>query len=184
MNSLSDLINEVEAPLGKPAGSYYDWTRDFDLFKSTLNKATENAKKQFEQGLTSKIKNKSVMVRSSKGYKQPVKDNTIQRVTSVNINDFYGEWVVVLKNEFNKEFFLTPGYQIQILNGSVAPEQPSATAPTQPQNPTVVDKPAPSQKQQPAPKPPIKEEKTMKKQKLFENVNGNQFRLTKENNIL
>ncbi len=114
-------------------GAFYDWTRDFDLFKNTLNSTTETAKSRFEKSLAGKIQNKSVLVRASKGYKQPVKDYTIKRVTGVNINDFYDDWVVVLKNEFNKEFFLTAGYKIKVLGNAVAAEPGAAESPQQPE---------------------------------------------------
>lgn len=113
--------------------SFYDWTRDFDAFKNTINATTESAKKRFEKSLSSKVLNKQVMVRASKGYKQPVKDYTIDRVTAVTINDFYDDWVVVLKNEFNKEFFLTSGYKIKVMGASVAQEPGATQTPEQPQ---------------------------------------------------
>lgn len=75
MISLSHILEQSDQ------GQFYDWTRDFDLFKNTLNSTTEQAKSKFEKALASKIMNKSVVVRASRGYKQPVKDYTISRVT-------------------------------------------------------------------------------------------------------
>lgn len=127
MISLSHILEQVDQ------GQFYDWTRDFDVFKNTLNATTEQAKSRFEKALASKIMNKSVVVRASRGYKQPVKDYTISRVTGVNINDFYDDWVVVLKNENNKEHFLTAGYKIKVVSGGVAPEPGAAETPQQPE---------------------------------------------------
>jgi hypothetical protein len=132
-------------------GSFYDWTQDFDVFKKTLNSATESAKLKFEKGLRRRVVGKSVLIRASKGYKQPVKDYTIKKVTGVNINDFYDDWVVVLKNEFNKEFFLTAGYKIKILGTAVAKEPGAADAPQQ-QEP-VQQPQEPQAQQQDEPKP-------------------------------
>jgi len=126
-------------------GTFYDWTRDFDVFKNTINSTTESSKKRFEKTLSAKILNRQVLVRASKGYKQPVKDYTIKRVTGVNINDFYDDWVVVLKNEFNKEYFLTSGYKIKVLGNAVALEPGAAQVPEQ----EPVEKP--QSKQQPIP---------------------------------
>jgi hypothetical protein len=120
---LKHIVEQIEQ------GQFYDWTRDFDVFKNSLNAATETSKSRFEKALSGKVLNKSVLVRASKGYKQPIKDYEIKRVTGVNINDFYDDWVVVLKNEFNKEFFLTPGYKIKTMGASVAAEPGAATAP-------------------------------------------------------
>jgi hypothetical protein len=130
MISLSHILEQSDQ------GQFYDWTRDFDLFKNTLNSTTEQAKSKFEKALASKIMNKSVVVRASRGYKQPVKDYTISRVTGVNINDFYDDWVVVLKNENNKEHFLTAGYKIKVVGSGIAPEPGAAETPQQPE-PTV-----------------------------------------------
>jgi hypothetical protein len=131
MNLLKEIVEGIEQ------GTFYDWTRDFDVFKNTLNSATETSKSRFEKALSGKVINKSVLVRASKGYKQPIKDYDIKRVTAVNINDFYDDWVVVLKNEFNKEFFLTAGYKIKIMGAAVAAEPGSAEVPQQePQQPT------------------------------------------------
>jgi hypothetical protein len=131
-------------------GQFYDWTQDFDVFKRVLNTTTEAAKAKFQTALGGKIKNKSVLVRASKGYKQPVKDYTINRVTSVDINDFYDDWVVVIKNENNKEFFLTAGYKIKVLGGSVAAEPGAATAPAEPEP---VQSQPPTANQQPGGRP-------------------------------
>jgi hypothetical protein len=145
MINLSHILEQSDQ------GQFYDWTRDFDLFKNTLNSTTEQSKSKFEKALSSKILNKSVVVRASRGYKQPVKDYTISRVTGVNINDFYDDWVVVLKNENNKEHFLTAGYKIKIVSGGgVAPEPGAAETPQQPEpsaQPT--QQPAKPQGQQP-----------------------------------
>ena len=80
MISLSHIIEQVSQ------GQFFDWTRDFDVFKNTLNATTESAKTKFERALSRKILNKKVLVRASKGYKQPVKDYSINRVTGININ--------------------------------------------------------------------------------------------------
>ena len=154
MIKLSNLLNEfmTNPATGKPPeatgtdGSFYDWTRDFDVFKNNINSTTETAKKRFEKALSAKVLNKQVMVRASKGYKQPVKDYTIKRVTGVNINDFYDDWVVVLKNEFNKEFFLTAGYKVKVLGVPVASEPGAAQTPQQPEQPPQQTASPPQQK--------------------------------------
>ena len=147
MFKLKHLLFEFMTEATTGQGNYYDWTRDFDVFKSTINNSTESAKTKFEKSLMSMIKDRSVLVRASKGYKQPVKDYTIKRVTSVNINDFYDDWVVVLKNEFNKEYFLIAGYKIKVLGMAVAREPGAASAPQEPV-PTPTPEPA-----APAPQP-------------------------------
>ena len=150
-------------------GVFYEWTRDFDLFNNTVKAATETAMSRFQNALKSKILNKTVIVRASKAQpKQPVKDYTIQRVIGVSIIDFHDEWVVVLKNESNKEFCLVPGYKLKILGGGVTAEPGTATTPTEPEpttpvqpTPTTPPKPTttgvPQQNTPPLPPQPIKE---------------------------
>jgi hypothetical protein len=147
MISLSQILEQSDQ------GQFYDWTRDFDMFKNTLNSTAEQAKSRFEKALSSKILNKSVVVRASRGYKQPVKDYTISRVTGVSINDFYDDWVVVLKNENNKEHFLTSGYKIKIVGGGVAPEPGAAETPQQPE--PIVQQPTQQPVKPQGQKPPV-----------------------------
>jgi hypothetical protein len=58
---------------------------------------------------------------------------------------FYDDWVVVLKNEFNKEFFLTPGYKIKTMGAAVAQEPGAAQSPQpeKPDQPVAPPKPTP-----------------------------------------
>jgi len=131
-------------------GNFYDWTKEFDTFKTTINAATEEAKTKFEKSLSSKFLNKSVKVRASKAQpKQPVKDYEIKRVTNVSIVDYYDDWTVVLKNEFNKEYCLTPGYKIKVL-GASTPEVGNTNTPQSPEQPT-----PPVASPQPEPQKPV-----------------------------
>ena len=137
-------------PDNAAAGNFYDWTKEFDTFKTTINAATEEAKTKFEKSLSSKFLNKSVKVRASKAQpKQPVKDYDIKRVTNVSIVDYYDDWTVVLKNEFNKEYCLTPGYKIKVL-GAAAPEAGNTNTPQSPEQP-----PAAPVTPQPEPQKPV-----------------------------
>ncbi len=114
-------------------GQFYDWTKDFDLFKNSINSVTESARIKFETALKSKILNKSVLVRASKGQpKQPVKEYTIQRVTGVSVVDYFDDWTVVLKNEFNKEYCLVAGIKIKVIGAQVAAEPGMSNTPEQP----------------------------------------------------
>jgi hypothetical protein len=157
MIKLKQILEQAEQ------GSFYDWTRDFDAFKNSINSVTESAKNKFEKALAAKIMNKSVMVRASKAQpKQPVKDYTIDRVTAVNIVDYFDEWTVVIKNQSGKEYCLVSGFKIKILGTAVAQEPGSAETPQQAE-PVVqpqIGKPAAPQPQpnpQTNPKPPLKE---------------------------
>lgn len=160
MIKLKNILNEIETnpAVQQPnSGNFYDWTKDFDLFKNTINTATESSKNRFEKSLGKKLLNKSVLIRASKSQpKQPIKDYTIDKVTAVNIVDYFDEWTVVLKNESGKEYCLVSGYKIKILGNSVAQEPGTAETPNQPE-PNVqpqIAKPAISQ---PHPNPQVQQ---------------------------
>lgn len=111
-----------------------DWTTNFETFEHTITQATETAKSQFEKALMGKILGKTIIVRSRKGYKQPVvKDYEIDRVTRVSLNDSHGEWVVVVNNSANKEYYLEKGFKITIKGAGTSPDQASAETPKQPE---------------------------------------------------
>ena len=97
-----------------PAGQEFNVGLDFTNFERTIAAFTENAKNAFQQRLMSLVGNKKVFLRGSKGYGQPVKDYTIN-VKSVSIDFYYERYVVVFKDENDKEYFLEPGYKIKIL---------------------------------------------------------------------
>lgn len=97
-----------------PQGQEFNVGVDFTNFERTIAAFTENSKNAFQQKLMSIVANKKVFLRGSKGYGQPVKDYTIN-VKSVSIDFYYERYVVVFKDENDKEYFLEPGYKIKIL---------------------------------------------------------------------
>lgn len=150
---MCNMINLKQILEQTRQGNFYDWTRDFDTFKNTINSSTESAKNRFEKALAGKIMNRQVLIRASKSQpKQPVKDYTIARVTAVNVVDYFDEWTVVLKNESGKEYCLVSGYKIKVLGRSVAQEPGAAETPQQPE-PTVQPQMASPRRPQPQPNP-------------------------------
>lgn len=137
---------------------YYDLGKDFTSFKHTLDSATEEVKNRFEQAIASKIKGKKIRARASRGYKQFEKDYDID-VTNVSLDDYYDNYVVVVRNPKGKEYFLKPGFKVQVL-GAMEPEKPEQPAqPQPPQIPVAVQPPqgAPSQTPTPTTQAPVKE---------------------------
>ena len=96
------------------SGQEYNVGFDFTNFERTIAAFTENSKNQFQQKLMNLVGNKKVFLRGSKGYGQPIKDYTIN-VKGVSIDFYYERYVVVFKDENDKEYFLEPGYRIKIL---------------------------------------------------------------------
>lgn len=106
--------NPIVAQQPTPQGQEFNVGLDFTNFERTIAAFTENAKNAFQQKLMSLVGNKKVFLRGSKGYGQPIKDYTIN-VKSVSIDFYYERYVVVFKDENDKEYFLEPGYKIKIL---------------------------------------------------------------------
>lgn len=155
MITLKKLLENMEQ------GLYYDWTKDFNSFKQTTDSATEWAKAKFQKALSAKVMGKSVVVRGSRGYKQPVKDYKIDQVTGVDINDYYDNWVVVLKNKSGKEYFLNPGFKLQVVSGETSPEPAAADAPQAPQ--PKPQTPVPQPKPGTTPQQPVQPEQPQSK---------------------
>jgi hypothetical protein len=132
-------------PAAQGASTEYSPAFDFNDFETKLAQATESAKNNFQEKLMSKVGGKQVLVRASKGQPgQPLKDYTID-VTSVSVDYYYDRYVVILKDEKEKEYFLNTMMKIKVLGpgetaGNKAPK--AATAPAAPSAPA---QPAPEQ---------------------------------------
>ena len=142
------------------AAQYYDLGRDYSSFNRTMNTATEEVKNRFEQAINSKLKGKKIRARASRGYKQFEKDYDID-VVGISIDDYYDNYVVVAKGKNGKDYFLKPGFKVQIV-GQIEPEQPEATpTPEKPATPGTQSKTPQAAPPQPQPPPqppqPVKE---------------------------
>jgi|TARA_R110000868_G_scaffold8843_7_gene45096 hypothetical protein len=97
----------------------YDIQPDFTQFDTKLKDATEQTKLELQKKIQDQILNKKIVVRASKGYKQPETDYTIN-VTGVQIDYYYDRYVIIiLGREESKQkaakFFVKPGFKIKIL---------------------------------------------------------------------
>jgi hypothetical protein len=100
----------------------YDVQPDFTTFDQKLKNSTENLKVNLQKNIQDKILGKKIVVRASKGYKQPEADYTIN-VTGVNIDYYYDRYVIIIVGrEENKQkvakFFIKPGFKIKILGNA------------------------------------------------------------------
>lgn len=148
----------------------YDVQPDFTDFDSKLKGSTEQLKTDLQRKIQDAILDKKIVVRASKGYKQPEADYTIN-VTGVNIDYYYDRYViVVMGREENKQkvakFFIKPGFKIKILGkADVKPKDqyqiakskalvdPNKQVATQPSNVVTSEEPA-AAKQTAGEKPP------------------------------
>jgi len=121
----------------------YDLGRDFSNFRRTMDGTSEQIKNKFEQAIGAKLNGKRIRARASRGYKQYVKDYEFD-VTNVSIDDYYDNFVIVAKDNATpkpKEYFLKPGFKIQILGPATGqpspqkggkPQETSTASPIQP----------------------------------------------------
>lgn len=148
----------------------YDIQPDFTDFDQKLKGSTEQLKTDLQRKIQDAILDKKIVVRASKGYKQPEADYTIN-VTGVNIDYYYDRYVIViLGREESKQkvakFFIKPGFKIKILGkADVKPKDqyqiakskalvdPNKQVATQPTNVVTSDEPA-AAKQPAGEKPP------------------------------
>jgi hypothetical protein len=141
------------APTDEPAAEgegEYDFTKDFRAYQDAVNKADNAAKKAFLKKTNEKLLNKTVTANASRGYGQPKSDYTIEGVKKVSVDFYYKEDVVVLTDDNDKKYFLTPGVNIKIEAG--APEEPAPEEPTTDQTPQGAE--APPAPPAPAEQPP------------------------------
>lgn len=100
----------------------YDVQPDFTAFDQKLKNSTESLKVNLQKTIQDKILGKKIVVRASKGFKQPEADYTIN-VTGVSIDYYYDRYVIIiLGREENKQkmakFFVKPGFKIKILGNA------------------------------------------------------------------
>jgi hypothetical protein len=100
----------------------YDVLPDFTKFDTKLKSGTESLKNNLQKTIQDKILGKKIVVRASKGYKQPETDYTIN-VTGVTIDYYYDRYVIIINGrEENKQkvakFFIKPGFSIKILGSA------------------------------------------------------------------
>lgn len=156
----------------------YNVNTEKNQFESEVAGGTEAAKKKFEDSMKEKVVGKRVKIRASRGQPgQPEKDYTIDKVTQASIDWYYKQYVVVFTDEKNKEYFLKPGFKVDVLDAAGQPGQPGQTqtqqTPTEPpaqatmpspvapgtRNPAKPPTGAPTQaRPAPAPKRPVAEE--------------------------
>jgi len=100
----------------------YDIQPDFTAFDQKLKNSTESLKVNLQKTVQDKILSKKIVVRASKGFKQPEADYTIN-VTGVSIDYYYDRYVIIIiGREENKQkmakFFVKPGFKIKILGNA------------------------------------------------------------------
>ncbi len=115
--NLKRIVEQAEATI-----QYYDLGRDFSSFTRAMDMTTEQVKNRFEQAIAAKLNGKKIRARASRGYKQFEKDYEIN-VVNVSLDDYYDNYVVVARGADGKEYFLKPGFKVQILGAAEAEKQ-------------------------------------------------------------
>lgn len=118
----------------------YDFTKDFREFEDKKNKAEAEAKKVVLDKMNEKLLNKTITANASRGYGQPKTDYTIKNVKKVSVEFWYKDYVVIVSDENDKKYFLTPGINVKIEGTGSEPapagqEQPGQAQSGQEQQP-------------------------------------------------
>jgi hypothetical protein len=153
--TLAKPVNEAAEPRNDPQQggekgqedpNVYDAKFDLTDFETRVSQSTLQNKGTFQNKIMSKIGNKQIQLRASKGYGQPEKDYVVN-VSGVSIDFYYEKYVIVVKGreqgkQKESEYFVKPPYQIKILgNAVVTPsakkkQQQSPATPVAPVVPT------------------------------------------------
>lgn len=125
----ADPVSKTQQPVTQPQQSAkpvtvstYDVLPDFTNFDTKLKGSTESLKNNLQKNIQDKILGKKIVIRASKGYKQPEADYTVN-VTGVSIDYYYDRYVIIiLGREENKQkiakFFIKPGFKIKVLGNA------------------------------------------------------------------
>jgi hypothetical protein len=127
--TLAKPVNEAAEPTqqggekGQEDPNVYDAKFDLTDFESRVSQSTLQNKGNFQNKILSKIGNKQVQLRASKGYGQPEKDYIVN-VSGVSIDFYYEKYVIIIKGreqgkQKESEYFVKPPYQIKILGNAV-----------------------------------------------------------------
>ena len=104
----------------------YDLGRDYSSFRRMVDGADQQIRQQFEKQIATKLVGKRVRARASRGYKQYVKEYEFD-VTRITLDDYYDTYVVVAYDSTTpkpKEYFLKPGFKIQIIGPATGQPSP------------------------------------------------------------
>lgn len=128
---------QAPSATGENNQNEYSPSFDFNDFQTSLAQTSETAKNNFQNKLLQRVHDKKVTIRASKGQPgQPLKDYTIN-VSGVSIDYYYDKYVVIFKDEKEKEYFLDPMMKIKILGPVDAPLPSVASSKKQEQPKTV-----------------------------------------------
>jgi hypothetical protein len=131
--TLAKPVNEAADPNAQPPQqggeqgqqdpNLYDAKSDLSDFESKVSQSTLQNKSSFQNKILSKIGNKQVQLRASKGYGQPEKDYLVN-VSGVSIDFYYEKYVIIVKGreqgkQKESEYFVKAPYQIKILGNAV-----------------------------------------------------------------
>jgi hypothetical protein len=151
--TLTKPVNEAAEPnqdsnpqQGQDDPNLYDAKFDLSDFESRVSQSTSQNKTNFQNKILSKIGNKQIQLRASKGYGQPEKDYIVN-VSGVSIDFYYEKYVIVIKGreqgkQKESEYFVKQPYQIKILGDAVVTpsakkkQQQSPATPVAPVVPT------------------------------------------------
>lgn len=114
---------DPNAQQGQEDPNLYDAKSDLSDFETRVSQSTLQNKGTFQNKIMSKIGNKQVQLRASKGYGQPEKDYIVN-VSGVSIDFYYEKYVIVVKGreqgkQKESEYFVKAPYQIKILGNAV-----------------------------------------------------------------
>ena len=132
--TLAKPVNEATDPNAQPPQqsgqeqgqqdpNLYDVKPELTDFESRVSQSTLQNKGEFQNKILSKIGNKQVQLRASKGYGQPEKDYIVN-VSGVSIDFYYEKYVIIVKGreqgkQKESEYFVKSPYQIKILGNAV-----------------------------------------------------------------
>lgn len=142
---LKNMIVEMVKEILKEESTFipYDISLDFRKFEKEIDTSTEVAKKRFQQSLKSKLFQKKVTVRASKGDANQIKTDYVIKVIGVNIAEINNEWKIYLIGEDKKRYFVDEKFKIKVESSQEEETSPETSASEE--SPENVNQTSPSQ---------------------------------------
>jgi hypothetical protein len=124
LTEIDDMQPEKQPATAQPPEQekLYDVLQDFQNFQTVLDKQIETAKKGLESTVSSKLLNKKVVCRASKGAIGQVEKDYRFTCTAVGVSQMKEDYYIVLKDKEKKDYYVNTAFKIKISGAGSATE--------------------------------------------------------------
>ena len=119
-----------------PEENTYDANKDLTAYTSAIEQAEENAKKELNGTLGKALQGKKVTARAGKGTAGQVEKDYSFTVVGVDITYFNDAYVIILKGDDKKDYYINPSRPIKVEGQADATDKKAPATQAQAPKPT------------------------------------------------